>query len=222
MNDFETALVSPGKNSLIPEKDNWFGPLVGTWDIEWVDGHGTEHERHVKGEWIFSWVLEGMAVQDVFICLPGRPGISKPGRTPPTARRSEFTIPATDMGHFLRCGRRSHAAGSEKGRQPDCPDGNYRAKDEMDFFRTYGKYVPLEKHGHGGRDALVPPGGSIRRQTYLEHACSSAWQATRRLSPFCTLPGPFKGVFPAFIPVQQIKQPGLNNEPCLPMPARHP
>lgn len=68
MNDFETALVSPGKNSLIPEEDNWFGPLVGTWDIEWVDGHGTEHERHVKGEWIFSWVLEGMAVQDVFIC----------------------------------------------------------------------------------------------------------------------------------------------------------
>lgn len=53
MNDFETALVSPGKNSLIPEEDNWFGPLVGTWDIEWVDGHGTEHERHVKGEWDF-------------------------------------------------------------------------------------------------------------------------------------------------------------------------
>ncbi len=26
MNDFETALVSPGKNSLIPEEDNWFGP----------------------------------------------------------------------------------------------------------------------------------------------------------------------------------------------------
>ena len=68
MNDFETALVSPEKNSLIPEEDNWFGPLVGTWDIEWVDGHGTEHERHVKGEWIFSWILEGMAVQDVFIC----------------------------------------------------------------------------------------------------------------------------------------------------------
>lgn len=68
MSDFETALVSPEKNSLIPEEDNWFGPLVGTWDIEWVDGHGTEHERHVKGEWIFSWILEGTAIQDVFIC----------------------------------------------------------------------------------------------------------------------------------------------------------
>ncbi|MCD8065008.1 hypothetical protein, partial [Akkermansia sp.] len=52
---------------------------------------------------------------------------------------------------------------------------NYRAKDEMDFFRTYGKYVPLEKHGHGGRGALVSPRGSIRRQTRLEHACSPAW-----------------------------------------------
>lgn len=134
MNDFETALVSPGKNSLIPEEDNWFGPLVGTWDIEWVDGHGTEHERHVKGEWIFSWVLEGLAVQDVFIC-PSRE--ARKIKTWPDARLrhddQNLQSPATDMGHFLRCGRRSHAAGSEKGRQPDCPDGNYRAKDERIF-----------------------------------------------------------------------------------------
>lgn len=134
MNDFETALVSPGKNSLIPEEDNWFGPLVGTWDIEWVDGHGTEHERHVKGEWIFSWVLEGMAVQDVFIC-PSREA-RKIKTWPDAAYGTTIRIynpQQRTWDIFLRCGRRIHAAGSEKGRQPDCPDGNYRAKDEMDF-----------------------------------------------------------------------------------------
>ena len=29
---------------------------------------GTTGERHVQGEWIFAWVLEGTAIQDVFIC----------------------------------------------------------------------------------------------------------------------------------------------------------
>lgn len=101
MNDFETALVSPGKNSLIPEEDNWFGPLVGTWDIEWVDGHGTEHERHVKGEWIFHGSWKAWPSRMCSSALPGRPGISKPGRTPPTARRSEFTIPSNGHGTFF-------------------------------------------------------------------------------------------------------------------------
>ncbi len=68
MNKFTDALVSPGKNPLIPEDKNWFGSLVGEWDFEWIDGHGTNAERHVKGEWIFSWVLEGTAIQDLFIC----------------------------------------------------------------------------------------------------------------------------------------------------------
>lgn len=68
MKEFEKALTSQGKHPSIPEEDNWFGPLVGTWDMEWIDGHGTEQERHVPGEWIFSWVLEGTAIQDIFIC----------------------------------------------------------------------------------------------------------------------------------------------------------
>ena len=40
----------------------------GEWDFEWVDNQGTTGERHVQGEWIFAWVLEGTAIQDVFIC----------------------------------------------------------------------------------------------------------------------------------------------------------
>lgn len=68
MKEFEEALVSSGKSENIPEAQNLFGALIGVWDFEWIDGHGTQEERHVKGEWIFSWILEGMAVQDLFIC----------------------------------------------------------------------------------------------------------------------------------------------------------
>lgn len=68
MGEFINALVSNGKSNLIPERDNLYGQFVGEWDFEWVDNLGTPGERHVKGEWIFAWVLEGTAVQDVFIC----------------------------------------------------------------------------------------------------------------------------------------------------------
>ena len=68
MKEFVEALLSSGKSNRIPEDDNFFAPLIGEWDFEWVDNHGTENERHIKGEWIFSWVLDGTAIQDLFIC----------------------------------------------------------------------------------------------------------------------------------------------------------
>jgi hypothetical protein len=68
MREFEEALVCKTKSNSIPEVYNFFGPLIGEWDFEWIDNHGTEKERHIKGEWIFSWILEGTAIQDVFIC----------------------------------------------------------------------------------------------------------------------------------------------------------
>lgn len=68
MGEFSTALISQERNLIIPEDKDWFGPLVGVWDFEWIDGHGTDQERHVPGEWIFSRVLDGTAIQDLFIC----------------------------------------------------------------------------------------------------------------------------------------------------------
>ena len=68
MGEFINVLVSKGKSNLIQEKDNLYGQFVGEWDFEWVDNQGTTGERHVQGEWIFAWVLEGTAIQDVFIC----------------------------------------------------------------------------------------------------------------------------------------------------------
>jgi len=71
MKEFEEALVCKCKNERIPEEFNYFGKVIGKWDLDWNDRLNTSTPRRVKGEWIFSWVLDGMAVQDVFI-VPSR------------------------------------------------------------------------------------------------------------------------------------------------------
>ena len=67
MDQFYQALTSEVKNKSLPEEFNYFGKLIGSWNIDYVDNSTS---RVLKGEWHFSWVLEGMAVQDVII-LPG-------------------------------------------------------------------------------------------------------------------------------------------------------
>ena len=73
------ALAADGPHPEHAEALMLFGRLVGEWDFDWVaydrDGEQSMAER---GEWIFGWVLEGRAVQDVWIIPPrgrrGRPG----------------------------------------------------------------------------------------------------------------------------------------------------
>ena len=64
---FYNALTSAAKNEALPEEFNYFGKLIGSWKIDYKD---TSTSRVLKGEWHFSWILEGMAIQDVII-LPG-------------------------------------------------------------------------------------------------------------------------------------------------------
>lgn len=71
MNNFIDALIASSKNNLIPSEHDLYGKLIGDWDVIWIENEGTDSERKVKGEWIFSWVLEGMAIQDLFI-VPSR------------------------------------------------------------------------------------------------------------------------------------------------------
>ncbi len=70
---FCKALIGENNNP-----KNIFSDLLGAWDIEWVDGKDTENERHVIGEWIFSTILNGDGVQDVFICPSRNERISHP------------------------------------------------------------------------------------------------------------------------------------------------
>ncbi len=67
MNEFGNALLSEKPNEEYKDKLMLFGQFVGEWDFEWIDGKGTANERHVKGEWLFSWILEGKVIQDIFI-----------------------------------------------------------------------------------------------------------------------------------------------------------
>lgn len=71
MKDFIEALVCEQKSERIPEEYNYFGKLVGAWHLEWTDHLQDDKPRHVIGEWIFSWILEGTAIQDTFI-VPSR------------------------------------------------------------------------------------------------------------------------------------------------------
>lgn len=67
MRNFLKTLASESKNEELPEEYNYFGKLSGSWKIDYIDNRNS---HMIKGEWHFSWVLEGMAVQDVII-LPG-------------------------------------------------------------------------------------------------------------------------------------------------------
>ena len=64
MQDFIEALISESKNTALPDEFNYFGKIIGSWEINYIEGNNS---LAIKGEWHFSWVLEGMAIQDVII-----------------------------------------------------------------------------------------------------------------------------------------------------------
>ena len=64
MNEFTNALLSEKRRGIIPEEDDWYAPLIGDWTFDYYEPGG----RHLKGEWFFRRVLEGIAIEDIFIC----------------------------------------------------------------------------------------------------------------------------------------------------------
>jgi len=68
INDFSNALVCETCKDELRERLNLFGQFVGEWEFEGIIAKGTPDERRIPGEWIFSWILDGTAIQDVFIC----------------------------------------------------------------------------------------------------------------------------------------------------------
>lgn len=85
---FAGALLADKPYPPLAEELALFGQFVGRWemDIKFFDkeGHTIYHQ---PGEWIFSWVLGGMAVQDVLT----NPAFQNDGPQGPT-RRSGSTI----------------------------------------------------------------------------------------------------------------------------------
>lgn len=71
MNEFITALCCNTLSERISEEYDFWGGLIGEWNIMWNDHFEDIEPRRVKGEWIFSRILDGTAVQDLFI-VPSR------------------------------------------------------------------------------------------------------------------------------------------------------
>ena len=61
------ALTSPGPSAEISKLDCPYGWLIGGWHARVVDYRDGGSPIVSEGEWHFSWVLEGRAVQDVWI-----------------------------------------------------------------------------------------------------------------------------------------------------------
>ncbi|WP_034161584.1 hypothetical protein [Sphingomonas sp. ERG5] len=77
---FAAVLISDGPHPDIPPQHRLFAPLIGSWDllITWLDSGG-ETVRQERGEWHFSWVLEGRAIQDVWLWPPRSDRVTRPG-----------------------------------------------------------------------------------------------------------------------------------------------
>jgi hypothetical protein len=70
-NVFASALISTEPHPDLPAEHRIFGPFIGSWDlvVTWY-AEGGSIRRQENGEWHFAWVLEGRAVQDVWIVPP--------------------------------------------------------------------------------------------------------------------------------------------------------
>jgi hypothetical protein len=71
MTNMHDVLSAPGRSIEISEEHDAYGWLIGSWELE-IKTYGIDiSARGVKGEVHFGWVLEGRAVQDVWI-MPRR------------------------------------------------------------------------------------------------------------------------------------------------------
>jgi len=69
---FLTLLASPGRSPEIPESADVYGWLVGSWELQVLHYKAVDVSAlGIAGEAHFAWVLEGRAIQDVWI-MPRR------------------------------------------------------------------------------------------------------------------------------------------------------
>jgi len=93
---FAKALAAGGPSAACGDALVLFGQFVGVWDFVWTgyDDNGEETETQ-DGEWIFGWVLEGRAVQDVWI-VPARSTPGHDGTSAEYGTTIRFYDPRTD------------------------------------------------------------------------------------------------------------------------------
>jgi hypothetical protein len=95
MEGFHVALAASSRSPEIPEEFDVYGWLIGSWELDVRHYRVDVTALDLKGEVHFGWVLEGRAVQDVWI-MPRRaqrtPGLDK------TANMYGMTLRVWDAG----------------------------------------------------------------------------------------------------------------------------
>ena len=64
---FLDCLQAPGASADRAGNMHLYGWLVGSWDLEVTRFLADGTRRRRSGEWHFGWVLEGRAIQDVWV-----------------------------------------------------------------------------------------------------------------------------------------------------------
>jgi hypothetical protein len=79
--NISTLLGAAGRSAEIPDSADAYGCLVGSWQLEVLHYAGADvSAQHIAGEAHFAWVLEGRAIQDLWImprCSDRHPGLEK-------------------------------------------------------------------------------------------------------------------------------------------------
>jgi hypothetical protein len=68
--DVVTALQGMGPHPSLGDNAKVFGRLVGTWEVEYTDFSKNGKVTHRSGQLIVGWVMDGRAIQDLWIVNP--------------------------------------------------------------------------------------------------------------------------------------------------------
>jgi hypothetical protein len=68
--DMVTTLQAMGPHPSLGDQAKVFGRFVGTWDAEYTEFSKDGKTTHSSGEVIAGWVMDGRAIQDLFIIYP--------------------------------------------------------------------------------------------------------------------------------------------------------
>jgi hypothetical protein len=68
--DMVAVLQATGPHPSLGEQAKVFGRFVGSWDGEYTEYSKDGKTTHSSGEWIFGWVMDGRAIQDLFVIHP--------------------------------------------------------------------------------------------------------------------------------------------------------
>lgn len=68
------ALAAMAPHPSLGNEAHVFDRFVGTWDCDYTRYLDDGSIRHAKGELEFGWILDGLAIQDIWISYPNEPG----------------------------------------------------------------------------------------------------------------------------------------------------